>query len=373
MIAQSTPLIDHHCHGLVDADLSSEEFRALGTESEWPSPSGADPLDSPFGVAVRARCAPMLDLPAHSSIDAYIERRRELGPAEVNRRLLAGTNTEMLLIDTGFLASPILSPDAMTTATGIPARTIARLEQIAEGVAPGTTAGGFAGAVREAIAAAAETSVGFKSIMAYRSGFAVPSKPYSDEEVTRAAGAWLRSCESAGTYRLDHPVLLAQLLWEAVQHRKPIQLHVGFGDTDVQLHRADPSLLSDLLSATRTSGADFMLLHCYPFIRQAGSLAHVFPHVYLDVGLVSHYTGPSALTTVRESLELAPFHKVLYSSDAYGLAEHYLVSALSWRSAVGRIVDEWMADDWLSADTADDIVRRIASGNARRVYRLEER
>jgi predicted TIM-barrel fold metal-dependent hydrolase len=370
MISDGIPLIDHHCHGLVEADLSAEEFRALGTESEWPSPPGLDPLDSPFGLGIRSRCAPLLDLPPHTGIDDYVERRRELGVAEVTRRLMAATGTGRLLVDTGFLASPVSSPERMTAATGIPAHTIARLERIAESIAPETTAATFGADFRSALAAAAETAVGFKSIMAYRTGFTLPSRPYSEQEVRAAAGAWLRSCEASGVYRVDDPVLLAHLVWEAVPYRKPIQLHVGFGDTDVHLHRADPSLLSGFLSATRESGADFMLLHCYPFVREAGSLAHVFPHVYLDVGLVSHYTGPSAVATVRESLEIAPFHKVLYSSDAYGLAEHYLVSATSWRRAVGTIFDEWMRDDWLSAGEAESIVRRLAADNALRVYRL---
>jgi uncharacterized protein len=372
MISDGIALLDHHCHGLVDADLSPEDFRALGTESEWPSRPDVETLDSPFGLGIRSRCAPLLDLEPHGSVDAYIERRRELGAAEVNRRLMGATNTGMLLVDTGFTASPVLSPERMADATGIPARTIARLERIAEGIAPGTSAQTFSAEFRSALAVAAESAVGFKSIMAYRSGFTIPPRPPSEQEVLAAAGAWLRSCDASGVYRLDDPVLLGHLVWEAVPYGKPIQLHVGFGDTDVHLHRADPSLLSGFLSATRESGTDFMLLHCYPFIREAGSLAHVFPHVYLDVGLVSHYTGPSAVTTVRESLEVAPFHKVLYSSDAYGLAEHYLVSATSWRRAVDTILTEWMRDDWLSGADAATIVGQLAWGNAQRVYRLDE-
>ena len=68
-----------------------------------------------------------------------------------------------------------------------------------------------------------------------------------------------------------------------------------------------------------------LLLHCYPYHRQAGYLAQVFPHVYFDVGLAVNHTGLSSPAVVAESLELAPFAKILFSSDAYGPAElHYL-------------------------------------------------
>ena len=52
-----------------------------------------------------------------------------------------------------------------------------------------------------------------------------------------------------------------------------------------------------------------MLLHCYPFHREAGYLAQVFPHVYFDVGLAVNYTGRAAGAVLAESLELAPFGK----------------------------------------------------------------
>ncbi len=68
-----------------------------------------------------------------------------------------------------------------------------------------------------------------------------------------------------------------------------------------------------------------MLLHCYPYHRQAACLANVFPHVYLDVGEALNHVGASSAAVLAEALEVAPFHKQLYSSDAYGLAElHYL-------------------------------------------------
>ncbi|WP_166805605.1 amidohydrolase family protein [Cryobacterium ruanii] len=370
MIASDVRLVDHHCHGLLFDALPADEFRLLATESDWLSIDGTETLDSPFGLGIRSRCAPLLGLPRHVSIADYLARRDELGAPEVNRRLMASTGTDVLILDTGFTASDVVSPSSMTVELGIGSAEIVRLERIAEELAPSTTASGFLADFREALQRASASAVGFKSVMAYRTGFDIPDSPFTAAEVEAAAAEWLTGTNPEVGYRLDHRVLLAHVVWEAVALAKPIQFHVGFGDSDVHLHLSDPTRLTGFFRATHASGASFMLLHCYPFIREAGSLAHIFPHVYLDVGLVSHYMGASAGFAVRESLEIAPFHKVLYSSDAYGLAEHYLVSATSWRSAISRIADEWLADDWLTTGEADRIVELVAAGNARRVYEL---
>lgn len=370
-VAAEIPLIDDHCHGLLAADLSADEFRSLATESDWLSPPPAETLDSPFGLGIRSVCAPLLDLPKHAPIDRYIERRQELGALEVNRRLMGSTGSGHLIIDTGFTQSDVISPKAMTELLGTPTSEIVRLEAVAESLAATTTAAGFVRDFADALALASAHAVGFKSVAAYRFGLNLPEVPPDERTVQEAAGRWLSTVGTSGDHRIVDPVLLSHLVWAAVAHRKPIQFHVGFGDSDLVLHRSDPSHLTPFLRATRESGATFVLLHCYPFIRESGSLAHIFPHVYFDVGEVTHYLGPSARVAIRQSMEIAPFHKLLYSSDAYGLSEHYAVSAYSWRRETGRVLDEWLADDWIDTAGAEHIVASIAGDNARRVYGVD--
>jgi predicted TIM-barrel fold metal-dependent hydrolase len=372
-ITDDLGLIDHHCHGLINDDLDATAFRELATESDWLSEPGLETLDSPFGLAIRSLCAPILDLPRHAPIDDYIAQRMELGAPEVNRRLWAATGNAQLLMDTGFVASHVMTPEAMTSTFGTPSREIVRLERVAEGLAASASAASFADDFATALRTQSCDAVGFKSVIAYRSGLDVPDVAPTASEVQRAAGEWLAGVERTGSARIEHPALLAHLIWEAVTHAKPLQFHVGFGDSDIELYRADPSRLTRFLDATRTSGTKVMLLHCYPYVRQAAALAHIFPHAYLDVGEVTHYLGPSARAAIRQSYELAPFHKVLYSSDAYGLGEHYAVSAAAWRRETASLVDEWLADDWLSVADAERIVSDVAAGNARRVYRLDEK
>ena len=113
-----------------------------------------------------------------------------------------------------------------------------------------------------------------------------------------------------------------------------------------------------------------VLLHCYPYHRQAAYLANVFPQVVLDVSLAVNHVGPRASAVLAETLELAPFGSLLYASDGFGLAELHHLGAVLFREALGRVLEEWLADDVLTADDARRFARMIAGGNARRVYRL---
>jgi hypothetical protein len=81
-------LVDHHCLGVVDAPLDRERFELLATESDRPAPPGCTGFDAQVGFAIRRWCAPVLGLQPHALPDEHLARRAELGPAEVNRRLL---------------------------------------------------------------------------------------------------------------------------------------------------------------------------------------------------------------------------------------------------------------------------------------------
>ena len=187
-----------------------------------------------------------------------------------------------------------------------------------------------------------------------------------------AAGHWLRQAELSGQVRVTDPVLLRHLLWSGLSHGLPLQLHTGFGDPDADLRRNDPLLLRGFLERAEPHGVPVMLLHCYPYHRGAGHLASAYPHVFLDVGLAINHTGARAAAVVAESLELAPFGKVLFSSDAWGPAELHYLGALLWRRAIAAVLGRWVADgDWSRAD-AVRVAGMIASGNARRVYGLDE-
>jgi predicted TIM-barrel fold metal-dependent hydrolase len=273
-------LVDHHCHGVVTADLDREGFESLITEGgTWP---GISPFDSPVGVAVRRHCAPLLDLPRHAPPEEYLARRAQLGRHEADRRFLTAAGMDVFCVDTGFAPGRLTTPRELAGVVGGAAYEVVRLESVAEaaaaqGVEPDAYSDVFRAAAQDAVRRPGVVAV--KSVAAYRTGFDLdPARP-SDQEVTEAARRWL-----ARGGRLEDPVLVRHLLWTAVDLRLPLQLHTGFGDSDIRMHRVDPTLLTDWLHLT-SGTIPVLLLHCWPYQRQAAYLATVFEHVYLDVGL----------------------------------------------------------------------------------------
>ncbi|TJZ56984.1 amidohydrolase [Streptomyces piniterrae] len=363
------PLVDHHCHGIIRHQPDPGTFAAYLTESDRPPAAGTTFFDTQTGFAVRRWCPPLLDLPAHCPPDAYLARRRDLGPDETRRRLLGATGIGAYLLDTG-LPGDLTGPAETAEAGGGTGYEVIRLETLAERVAAGShDAEDFTDTLDHAVRNAAHTAVAFKTVAAYRHGLALDPQPPTSEAVHTAARDWL----AAGPPRLTDPVLLRHLIWLAVATGRPLQLHTGFGDPDLRLDHADPTLLTGLARATADTGTDLVLLHCYPYHRQAAYLAAVFPHIYADVGLTLTHTGPRATAVLAEFLELAPFGKLLFSTDAYGLPELYTVGSALFRTALTSVLGDWTASGAWSAEDAGRVGAMIAAENARRVYQLPAR
>jgi uncharacterized protein len=363
------PLVDHHVHAALRADVPTEQFEWLLTESDRLGPEDTSTFDSQVGFAVRRWCAPLLDLPAHCRPEDYLTRRTELGADEVNRRLLRASGIGRYLIDTGFRGEVLHDFDGMRTLSGGSVEEVVRLESIAEDLArDGVGAADFAGRFAADLTRQTEQAVGLKSVVAYRIGLDFDPQRPSDAEVRAAAGPWLAEVEHTGQARLVDPTLLRHVLWAGIDRGLPLQFHVGYGDPDLDLARCDPLLLTGFLKLTRPTRVPILLLHNYPFQRGAGYLAQVFPDVYFDIGLGVNYTGARSGALVRESLELAPFAKVLFSSDAWGLAELHYLGAHLWRRGMADALRSFVdADEWSTAD-AVRVATMIGVENAQRVY-----
>ncbi len=369
----AVPLVDHHVHSVV-ADVGDREaFERYMSESGEPAAPGCSYFDSFLGAALLRSCAPVLGLPPNSSPDEYLARRQELGGSESNRRLLRAAPVGELLVDHGYCGGDLVELPELAELAATPVRRIARLEQLAESVvAGGAEPSRFADAFAERLAAelsGPDAAVGCKSILAYRHGFDIDPAEPAPGEVRDAARDWMAG-DSSSRSRLSHPVLLRHLIWTALRSGVPLQFHTGYGDADLELHRSDPSLLTGLIRQAAPLGTPIMLLHCYPYHRQAAYLAGVYQHVYLDIGLAVNYVGYRATAVLAEAVESVPFHKLLYSSDAFGLSELHLLGALAFRQALAEVLEPLSAREGRSEAEVERAAEMIAAGNARRVYKL---
>jgi predicted TIM-barrel fold metal-dependent hydrolase len=362
-------LVDHHVHGAFEKPVDRAGFEAAINEgSTDPVPSFMTQFDSPLGLAIRRWCAPLLGLQPHADADAYWRRRSELAPDELARLMLGAADVSRWIVDTGFKGDLITTPERLSELSGSPSSSILRLERLAEDLLEtGTDPDGFPDAFRNALQDAADSpeTLGTKTIAAYRTSFDIDWSRPADTQVIE------RACELARRpkpLRLDSPVLIAFGVHEAAARGLPVQVHVGFGDRDLDLHRTDPMLLLPLLRTM--TAVPVLLLHCYPFQRQAGYLAQAFDHVNFDVGLAINYLGVRSTSLVAEALDTAPFAKQLYSSDAFGPPELHLLGSVLWRRAMGLVLGDWIRTGDCTERDAIRIVDMIGIHNAARVYEL---
>jgi len=353
-------LVDHHCHGLVVEDLDRAGFEAMLNEAGRPSPLGTTIFDSMLGLALRRHCAPLLDLEPLATAEDYLARRGELGAAEVNRRMVAASGIETFLVDTGLEPDRLCTPGELASLTGGVGREIVRLERVAEQVLRAGTSD-FAGEVVQRLRDSG--AVGAKSIAAYRVGLRLPAVKPTEDELARGLA-------DARPERLAEPTVSAWLAWTAIELGMPLQFHVGYGDSDLDLLACDPLRLTPFLRGTEEHGVPVLLLHNYPFHRNAAYLAQVFEHVFMDLGLTTHNTGALSRGVIRETLEMVPFGKLLFSTDAFGLAELYLLGAQLFRDGLSSVLDELVGTGDMTDTDATHVAGLVARDNARRAYRL---
>jgi uncharacterized protein len=369
------PIVDGHCHPPLRAPRPRDEleFLSLFTESRDARLIRQHVPDTLYfqqalrDLAAFHECAPTLA--------DVLARRSALTPAALIARCVEQAGVVGLLVDAGYRTADSYSVDELRELLPATCRAwpVLRIEALLESLLG--TVDGFA-ALEAAFAARLEGLraagyVALKSIIAYRGGLGL--RP-PDREAAAAAFAALRPGAPGESVRLTARALLEYFLGQACaaasREGLPVQLHTGFGDADLDLLRANPLLLRPALEAGAFGAAPVVLLHCYPYVREAAYLASLYANAYVDLSLTVPLVGPGCQRAVEEALELAPASKVLYGSDAMGLPESTWLGATAMRRALGGAQEMWVRSGTLTAARAQRVEEQILWRNAAGLYDL---
>jgi len=359
--------IDHHAHLLARPGTPIALAEVL-TESREPE-QVAQTQHHPAYERARRELGRLLDV---EPTDAAIAAARDaIGLDAYTRRLLDACHLAAMLVDDGYTFPGALTLAEHSEFVDGSVHRIARIETIAEAAASGWPSfADVSAGLRVAIADALDQgAVALKSVAAYRCGLDLP-----EPDAAAAAAAYDR-WRDADAPRLTDAQLISFFLDQALDVARstartiPLQVHTGLGDADLAFTHARPGLLQPTIEQ-RWRDIPVVLLHTYPWIREAGWLAHVYPNVYVDVShtitLVAH-RGPDL---VLEALDLTPATKLLFATDAFKLPELFLIGVRWWRDALtralGRLLDDGIVDLTVACRWADWIL----AGNARRLYCL---
>jgi hypothetical protein len=361
------PAVDGHAHPLElpPRELEVDEFRSLFTEAQREPGRVSETLFYRWAVRELAEVLGLEVSEDFSELEAAVLSARASDPTGYARRLLSEANLEALLLDTGYGGGGALKDhEALLRGRAFE---IKRVESVAEQLLPEVgSAAELLAAVEESLLGA-ESARGFKTVAAYRGGLAVPLNS-TVEEVERA----FEEEKAAGEVRIRQPALLGALLLVAVRVAgrtgKPLQVHTGFGDEDLDLPASNPALLKPLLEHPLAADARIVVLHTYPYTRQAGWLASLYPNVFFDLSLAIPLTAHAAENLVSEALELAPWGQLLYASDGFIGPELFFLGARRFREALRKVLEDLTQRRFLSGFEAEDLAEAVLRSNAREIY-----
>ena len=375
-------LLDHHCHAprRLRQRLQPEHLRRPFTESSDPAMLEHVPHTVVYRLLLRWLSALLGTDPTEQAV---LEARAQYDEAAYHRLLADDARLGPCYDDYLFDTERCYSPSEWAALLGRPVVPVIRIETVAEQLLPEAESwADFRRRFSQELAARGIEAAGFKSIAAYRGGLAIePVDLATAEQAFREVRAELDALRvSSGeaewsarpVFRLTHRPFIDALLWEALEVAaelsRPVQFHVGLGDDDVVLPQSDPTLLRPIFREARYRHVPIVLLHCYPFVRQAAYLASIYPNVYVDLGLTLPLAAGEGAHLVRTALGLAPASKLLASTDGHELPEFQWLAARLWREALAQALGGLVDDGLLTLADALEVAGMVLAANAQRIY-----
>lgn len=357
----NTPLIDNHCHNLLHP-AHRDKVPLLSIASEAGGEALGDSKTSLAHIRATNILAGVLGCEqTWEAVESAIETKWEQEENDAwIKRCFQGTET--LLLDDGFGGGDQIQPYSWhSTFVKSNCKRIVRIETLASEIfatkisKKGTRSSdavfeGFKWAFQSEIDRLIDDPdvVGFKSVICYRGGLDIPGSTDGLLERAKKSFAAVVELHENGTNPFKNPVqlplnhLLVHILAKALSNpkdmgHKPIQFHTGLGDTDIILTKSSPAHLQPFISQYPT--VPIVLLHSsYPWTREAGYLATMYPNVYADIGEVFPFLNQDGQEGIlRQILELTPWSKVLMSTDGHSHPEMYLIASAQIRSVLKTV------------------------------------
>lgn len=366
----SIPVYDHHAYSL----FTEERWRQEPLERYFTQNPGPEMLpfvrDSLFfrrslrDLAEFFGCEP--------SLEALEEARRRHNYPELARWLFAEANISYLLIEDGVVDSDLWTIGECDERLPPVARRVLQLEaELAKLLERHDSATRLLNAFEGHLRELAPTVAAFKSVVAYRSGLDIGR--HNLVELERAYSELRRNLTPSQTPRITSKPLLDSMLWMALkvasETGKVVQFHTGYGDPTLDMRLANPLGLRTALEAPELRGLKVVLLHGYPYVREAGYLASSYPGVYLDLGLTIPAGSVHAMrTALHEATHLAPISKVLFSTSARHSPEMFWIAARWGRRIVAQVLEQAVYNGDLTNEETEWAAQRILSLNAAELY-----
>lgn len=207
--------------------------------------------------------------------------------------------------------------------------------------------------------------VGLKTIIAYRSGLDIGEM--NEQDAQQDYSLFVSNNRAVVKSLRDYCFHMA--MEECTKANKFFHIHTGIGDGEVVLPKASPSFLLDLFRTEQYKDTKVHLVHGgYPWMEEAAFIVSILPNVYMDISLQVPFTGHGVKRVIQQVLEMAPFDKVMYGSDAFTVPEMYWMGVDLFKSELTEVLNEFVGKDFMTVEKAQEIGEMLLYKNYETVY-----
>ena len=178
----------------------------------------------------------------------------------------------------------------------------------------------------------------------------------------------------------DRKLLEDHLFWHAVDqataHGLPVKLHTGYyaGQNSMPLARLRLNAGSAADLCRLSPDTKFVFMHiCYPYYEEMLALTKHYANAYVDMCWSWIINPVAAKDYLKKHLVTAPVNKLLPFGGDYAPVEPVLGHALIARRGIAQALAELVEEGWVTLGDALELVDPILRGNARRLFRLDEK
>jgi hypothetical protein len=366
-------LLDNHAHSLLKdhENVDNMSLRSCFTESRSQEMIAEHVPHSLHYADMVSRLGRLIDAKGE---DEILAKRRTVYGTQYVKRLWDNVSIGGLIIDDGLLVDSMMSLSQLQETCGRPVFRCRRIETVLESCIK--TAVTFEELEQQLNDAVFDTKrggvVALKTIMAYRGGLELDIVDRADA-VSEFAN--VKSEFDKGNGRIErrplYHYLLLKIFEAAGKQGLPVQMHVGLGDDDALIVKANPALFQPALKLPALQKTKFVLLHCYPYVREAAMLCSIYANVYMDLSLTMNLIVARGSDLITEALATAPPTKLLAGTDGHSCPETHWYGAMWWKFALHRALTQLIENFVMHEKQADDIAAGILHENAKRLYALE--
>lgn len=378
-------ILDNHCHGfrvddLLRRDAEGWEDRLTMMGTCFASSGQVDPKmaaqvaglrDSTiFTLTARRWLAKYLGVAAdHDAVTAARRSALEARPTSYVHRLMQDARIAAVIADDGY-PQPTVTRHEFQESLGVPVYRVARIEPwIAELQSQSPSFADFTAAFERRLdeAAADPLTVGYKSVIAYRTGLDVTDPSLAEAAASYEAWRVAGWSKDRGPGKVVRDYCLRAALRAARKHDRVMHIHCGGGDPDIVLTHVRPQDIFPLLHDHMDQ--PIVLIHSgWPWLAEAAYIASIMPFVYLDMSEFLPWASVGVERELEILLGVTPSAKLLYGSDEASEPEVFWVSARLTREALERVLTRACERDYLSQAEAQRIGFGIMGDNSKRVH-----